>query len=83
MLPTVCVSQLNAGNPGENPGRLRHCESYKLLGKPLVERLGRPERGLKLQVRIPVQLCLSVPFFSPKRRVERFSAKEMDEACLF
>ena len=48
-------SQSNVREPGVNPGRLRHCNGYK-LPMPLVPLCGTGKAGVRFEaeVRIPV-----------------------------
>ena len=71
-------SQSNVREPGENPGRLRHCNGYK-FPKPLF-RSAEWEGGMRFEagVRIPVWLCSSRSLIG----AADFSVKEKDEASL-
>jgi hypothetical protein len=51
-------SQSNVWEPGENPGRLRHCNGYKFPKVP-PKRIGKAGRRSEAEVRIPVWLCSS------------------------
>ena len=53
-------SQSNVWEPGENPGRLRHCNGYKFPKVPPM-RIGKAGRRFEAEVRIPVWLCSSGP----------------------
>ena len=53
-------SQSNVWEPGENPGRLRHCNGYKFPKVP-PKRIGKAGRRSEAEVRIPVWLCSSGP----------------------
>jgi len=50
--------QSNVWEPGENPGRLRHCNGYKFPKVP-PKRIGKAGRRFEAEVRIPVWLCSS------------------------
>ena len=73
------TTQSNVREPGENPGRLRHCNGYK-FPKPLIRmRNGKAGMRFEAEVRIPVWLCSSgsAAFVGAD-----FSVKEKDEASL-
>ena len=74
----VRCTQSNVREPGEIPGRLRHCNGYK-FPRPLV-RVAEWEGGMRFEaeVRIPVWLCSS----GSGRFRGHFSVKEKDEASL-
>ena len=77
-------SQSNVREPGENPGRLRHCMEIRIptaksrLSHWSKDREGRSE--VRLQVRIPVEMCSS--WFVRECERINFSVKEKDEASL-
>ena len=62
------LSQSNVREPGENPGRLRHCNGYKFprATAPLQACMsggGKAGRRFEAEVRISVWLCSSAPEF--------------------
>jgi len=64
-------SRSNVWEPGVNPGRLRHCNGYKLPMPPT--KIGKAGVRFEAEVRIPVWLRSSAPSvsgrFSAKRRM--------------